>query len=158
MIVDARMIECLEYFVLPHEGKICEDVPGDPGGRTFWGIIQTEYDSWRIAQKEPTRSVCSATKDEVYAVYQEHYWAPMNCDSLPKPLDLVTFDCAVNMGNHRAQHFLNSTQGTQDSVQRAKEFIAEREDAYRILVDAHSGLAKFLKGWLQRCEDLKSHL
>lgn len=154
----SRLEECLEYFVLDHEGRVNEDVPGDPGGKTHWGITQSDYDQYRSKHGLPHSDVFIMTKAEVYAVYMEHYWVPMNCDNLPKPLDLVVFDTAINMSNHRARHFLNATQGISDPVRRSSDFIQQREDAYEALVGTHRGLRKFLKGWLRRCEDLRGHL
>lgn len=174
-MLSQRMIQCLEHFVLDHEGRINEDVSGDPGGKTHWGITQADYDAYRTEHGMPHADVFGMSVQEVYACYQEHYWMPMHCDAIPQKLDLVVFDTAVNMGCGKATRLLQTGLGlavdgvfgpntgaaaasVKDVTKAASLYLNARENAYRDLVTHHMGLTKFLKGWLQRCEDLRGHL
>lgn len=78
-----------------------DDDPDDPGGRTSRGIIQREYDAWRLSKGLPTRDVWTATDDEINQIYHDQYWEPW-CDGFPIALDYLFFDMDVNMGQHEA--------------------------------------------------------
>lgn len=77
----------------------------DPGGATFCGIIQREYDVWRKGHSQPTQDIRKITKEEGEAIYRFCYWqshAPL----MPAGLDLCLFDTAVNMGQTEAVKIL----------------------------------------------------
>lgn len=161
-------------FVLDHEGRIYENVKGDPGGPTKWGITTADYAQWRHEQGLPVRPVKQATEAEILAIYKAHYWAPLRGDSLPAPLDLVLFDSAVNVGTTKAVRWLQIELGvtvdgnlganTLAAVKRYEEkhsalvlaaaVIQQRRDFYANLAKARPSLKKFLTGWLNRVGDL----
>jgi lysozyme family protein len=88
----------------------------DKGGRTMDGIIQREYDKWRIAQGLPTRWVKNIGPDEVRTIYRAEYWLP-NCPRLPAGLDLCLFDTNVNNGVHAGTLLLQRALGkTADGI------------------------------------------
>jgi lysozyme family protein len=87
-------------LVLQSEGGNDDD-PADHGGRTSRGITQREYDAWRAENKKPLMDVWSASQADINAIYREEYWDPF-CDGLPKGLDYLYFDMAVNAGPNRA--------------------------------------------------------
>src|SRR5437660_228289 len=64
----------------PH-GNFCDDVH-DPGGKTFMGITQNEYDNDRKRDGKVCRDVRQMTRDEGTEIYLWSYWKP-HCDSLP---------------------------------------------------------------------------
>ena len=97
-------------ITLQWEGGYTND-PEDPGGPTNLGIIQTEYNKWRTANKQPLQSVRWITHDEAKQIYRANYWDAMNCDSLPAGFDLAVYDCAVNNGIGRAKQFLPQANG-----------------------------------------------
>ena len=151
-----RLKECLDSFVLPHEGIVFENVPGDPGGATCCGITQSDYDTYRVQNHLPKASVKNLMRlvdkkntptDEVYDIYKHHYWMPLRCDLLKPPLDLIAFDTGVNMGVGVAKRFLKVTRNT-------TKYLELRKDRYQFLVETHPPLKKFLKGWLNRVADL----
>src|SRR5215212_9684838 len=84
-------------FILRWEGGYVNH-PADPGGATNKGVTQRVYDDWRVRRGMPARDVRQIMDDEVHAIYEAGYWTPPHCDLLPRPLDLVQFDTAVNMG------------------------------------------------------------
>lgn len=97
-------------FVLRWEGGFV-DHPADPGGRTNKGVTQKVYDRWRARQGLAPRDVKFIDEAEVHAIYETDYWLPPRCDLLSRPLDLVQFDTAVNMGVGRAVRLLQQCVG-----------------------------------------------
>lgn len=88
----------------------------DRGGMTMDGIIQREYDRWRVAQGLPTRWVKNIDPDEVRTIYREEYWLP-HCPNVPAGLDLCLFDTNVNNGVHAGVLLLQRTLGiTADGI------------------------------------------
>src|SRR5947207_5429615 len=96
-MANARFEECLK-FILKWEGGFTND-PDDPGGATNLGIIQTEYDKYRASKSLPHQSVKNISHAEASEIYVNNYWAPLKCDAMPRPLDLVMFDTGANMSN-----------------------------------------------------------
>lgn len=157
-------------FVLRWEGGFV-DHPNDPGGATNKGVTQAVYDSWRRAQGAATQTVKLITDAEVEAIYEQGYWLPAHSHDLRKPLDLVQFDTAVNMGVKRAVRFLQHCAGCSvdgafgkntaaavaacDQGQAVIEYCKAREDFYRALARQNPKLAVFLKGWLNRLNALR---
>lgn len=139
----------------------------DPGGKTFCGIIQREYDLWRKNQGLPTQDVRKLTEVEGHAVYHQNYWAP-HCPTLPAGLDLCFFDEAVNTGTTEAIKVLQaalhvSSDGdwgpvTQTAVDAAasvpsvaiKSFTARRLAVYHMM----SGFQYFGRDWTRRTNEI----
>ncbi len=157
-------------FVLRWEGGLSDD-PDDGGGRTMKGVTQRVYDAWRQHRGLDRRDVAAIADDELAAIYRDNYWASAACDRLQAKLDLVQFDTAVNMGPHRAVKILQRVVGTPDDgvigattlaacqacspPDAATRYCAIREDLYRRFA-ARPGQAKFLRGWMNRLNDLRS--
>jgi lysozyme family protein len=171
---DTRFDACLQ-FVLKWEGGFSDD-PDDPGGATNLGIIQTEYDAYRQHKGLPTQSVKSITHAEAAEIYTNNYWIPLKCPNMTPPLDLVMFDTGVNMGVRTAVRFLQTclhvtvdgdfgpkTQAALDARKSnikplVSAYLAARETRYHEIVAAHPKLGKFIKGWLNRLNDLRNHV
>lgn len=173
--MNKRLKDCLEYFVLEHEGKVNEDVHGDHGGCTHWGITQADYDRFQRERGRPFSNVFHMTIDEVYIVYDLHYWRPMRCDKLARPLDLVVFDTAVNRGCSRATKYLQMSldivadgawgHRTNDAIGKilnvgavSLRYLEYRIAGYHRIVRNDPSQSKFLVGWLNRCSDLREHI
>ncbi|MBQ8465701.1 MAG: hypothetical protein IJ545_06805 [Alphaproteobacteria bacterium] len=75
-------------MTLRREGVLCND-PKDTGGLTKYGISKTAY---------PNLDICALTQDDAIAIYKRDYWNASKCELLPFPLDVLTFDAAVNHG------------------------------------------------------------
>ena len=156
-------------FILHWEGGFVDD-PDDRGGRTNKGVTQKVYDGWRAANGLPVRDVKQIGDDEVATIYREKYWQTGCCDRLRQKLDLVQFDTAVNMGTNRAIKVLQEAvmteadgsfgRNTQEACDRCvvpdavARYCTIREGLYRRFAQA-PGQAKFLKGWLNRLNDLR---
>lgn len=165
-------------FVLAREGGYVSD-PADPGGETNMGITKRDF---------PNEDIKNLTRERVTEIYQSEYWSNYGpqksfCDHLPWPLNMVHFDCTVNIGNlkrgpdgapiwtGRANKILQRALAVTDdgiigphtlavagrtNLEDAMRAIEERRRYYRDLVVARPDLAKFQNGWLHRCEQLEN--
>lgn len=143
--------------VLRHEGGYVND-PQDPGGETIYGITRRDHpEVW--ANGRPSIETAKA-------VYQEDYWAPLKCDSLPYPLALMVFDTGVNCGNRRAAKLLQRSLGVKDDglIGPVTISAAHQADASEVL-DKYADLRltyyrslptfnRFGKGWSRRVMDI----
>ena len=150
-------------FVLNDEGGNDDD-PVDHGGRTSRGITQREYTAWLSEQGMPDKDVWTAPDSEISEIYHDEYWQPY-CDNFPTGIDYLYFDMAVNAGPHRAAIILQRAVGVTDdgrigpitreavaAVDPSKlieDYTATKRDFY---VSLHQ--PRFLKGWLNRCNDV----
>ena len=157
-------------FVLRWEGGFVDD-PDDPGGRTNKGVTQAVYKAWRAGEGLAPRDVAQIEDAEVAAIYERDYWRRAGAGTLPRKLDLVQFDTAVNMGVGRAVRILQTTLGcTADGafgpqtaaavkdcepMAATRRYCDVREGIYRSIVANRPVMAKFLRGWLNRLNDLR---
>lgn len=158
-------------FVLRWEGGYANH-PNDPGGATNKGVTQRVYDAWRLRAGRSKRAVLLISEDEVHDIYEGDYWLAARCDQMAEPLDLVQFDTAVNMGVGRAIRFLQAAVEVQadgdfgpatlsavqsaDPRRVAQLYCDIRERYYHSLATQNPKLAVFLKGWLNRLNDLRA--
>ncbi|XXT22748.1 glycosyl hydrolase 108 family protein [Sorangium sp. So ce429] len=172
MTSNPRFDTCIE-FLLKWEGGF-SDHPADPGRATCMGITQKTYDGHCARRGRARRSVRGITRDEAIEIYAERFWAPLRCDRVSPPLDLVVLDTGVNMGTSRAVKLLQASLGVAvDGIlgpqtlgaleaQRAalpalvSDYLARRGRYYRALVARTPSLGVFLGGWLNRLEDLEA--
>jgi len=84
--------------------------PGDPGGKTMDGIIQTEYDLWRVQHSLLRQDVRLITQTEGDTIYLNNYWLPY-CPDLPPGLDMQVFDAGVNEGPVQGVRILQTALG-----------------------------------------------
>jgi lysozyme family protein len=61
----------------------------DSGGETKFGISK---------RGNPGVDISHLSREEAIAIYHEKYWSVVRGDALPRGLDLLVFDAAVNMG------------------------------------------------------------
>ena len=168
-------------FILPHETEfrrghfgdydysVTEDVAGDSGGLTKFGIDQSSH---------PNVDIAALDKAGAVEIYHDE-WRAHNLDALPDKLAIAAFDVWVNGGhaNLWLQHAYNLTHpdseplaedgnlgprslaALADSDQDAilAEFLRERDERFETLAQKPSR-AKFLAGWEQRDTDLAALL
>lgn len=168
----SRFEDCLKV-VLAYEGGD-SDVPSDRGGKTRWGITQNTLDRWCYITGHEKVFVYNMTPEQRDNIYQTQYWQPPCCYDLPKPLDLVVFDAAVNHGVGKSIRMLQALLGcTPDglvgavTIKKAKEcnarriacaMIARRGELYNSIVKHDPTQAKFLRGWLNRIDKLQTEV
>src|SRR4051812_22569056 len=78
---------------------IAEDVAGDSGGVTKYGIDHSGH-----PELSPTQ-IRNLTKEQATAIYLKE-WQKYGCERFQEPLGEVFFNCAVNCGLGRANKIL----------------------------------------------------
>jgi len=106
--------------VLRYEGGYTNH-PSDAGGATNRGITQAVYDGFRRSRKLLPRSVKMITEAEVAECYRTNYWDKICGDQLPKGIDFLVFDAAVNSGPARGEKWLQQAINRVAGLQRLKE-------------------------------------
>ena len=162
-------------FVLKVEGGYTND-PVDRGGATNKGILQRVYDIYRKAEGLRPADVRHILNIEVEEIYRDAYWLEGDCDRLPWPVSLVHFDACVNTGVTQAAKFLQRSvcaepdgrigpktlEALRSLLTReaplavAERLLLRREPFYRRLVQVDPSQKRFLQGWLNRVEKLKT--
>jgi lysozyme family protein len=172
-----KFLRCLR-FVLKWEGGVSND-PDDRGGLTKCGVTQATYDRYRKAKGLPLQPVAKMTEPEMKEIYWRFYWQPVKGDEFAYPLALALFDTAVNMGVGTAVKLLQraindllpqqkwvavdgvlgeqtlKAAKTLDPKRLALQLCNRREERYHAIVRANPTQRKFLRGWLNRLNDLR---
>lgn len=150
--------------VMQSEGGYVND-PKDPGGETNLGVTKAAWSAY-IGRPVADGEMAALTKDVVKPFYKKMYWDKMHGDELPKGLDYLAFDFAVNAGTGQAAKFIQRAVGatadgaigpaTMALVLKADPrtlilgFTNQKEMFYKDLAERKPDLNKFLKGWLTR--------
>jgi len=130
-------------FTLRWEGGFSDD-PYDPGGQTKYGISKAAY---------PDVDIKSLTKEEAALLYKKDYWDKAGCEKMEKKLAIAVFDTAVNCGVGRARSWL-----AEKEVPEVRWFIQRRIQYYLDLVKKKPVFNKYIKGWLNRTNDLSKYV
>ena len=96
--------QSLEYL-LKWEGGFTND-PRDPGGATNLGIIQTEYNAYRVRKCLPSQSVRYISHAEAAEIYKNEYWDIAQCDGFSPGVADALMDACVNSGVTRGVRWL----------------------------------------------------
>lgn len=146
-------------FIIKWEGSSYEDDPDDTGGATHFGIDQRSH---------PNVDIKNLTLEGAKQIYWNSYWLKVQADLLPRQVGEVVMDIAVNNGISRAsrwlQQFCSVKQDgiigsvTLEAANRIGKVLATdllfcREHFYKSI--AKGSQAKFLRGWLNRNNDLQ---
>ncbi len=133
----------------------------DPGGTTKYGIDQRSH---------PGVNIAKLTKAQAIEIYRNDYWTRAQCDALPDGFAEACFDIAVNNGLGQSAKMLQFAVGTKvdgwvgkltlAAAQKAGtpgllRLLNRREDFYRALVKEKPKMKKWLKGWVNRNNDLR---
>lgn len=140
-------------LVLKHE-KGYVNHPNDPGGETNWGVSKRSYPAEDIKNMTPARAT---------EIYYRDFWLPSGCNVLPKHLQNIHLDTAVNCGIPAAVRILQRAAETitvdgrfGEKTRQAAEFvpledyIKHRLEHYERLVLRNNKLRVFMKGWTNR--------
>lgn len=162
----SRFEDCLAR-ILKHEGGYVND-PLDSGGRTNLGVTQRVWEEF-VGHPVTEADMKALTPEKIAPMYKLKYWNPSYCEVLPKGLDYVVFDFAVNAGTGRSVKTLQQAIGcVSDGVigpktmavindANPKDLIAKfsdaRADFYQGIVARKPDQARFIKGWLNRVEE-----
>jgi lysozyme family protein len=157
-----RFTACMP-FIYQEEGGYSND-PHDSGGATDHGIIQREYNAWRVTQHLPTQNVkLIGYPSETDAIYWSQYWLPY-CPLMKTGPDLTLFNFGINAGITEAikilqravnvrddGHFGIITQtaiNAADPLKLIYAFTLKEESFYRSLPT----FKYFGNDWIGRCE------
>lgn len=167
--LDDRLATALK-FTLRWEGGYVNH-PADPGGATNKGVTKAVYDRYRTAKGLDLTDVRNITDDEVHDIYENGYWRRAKCPDLAIDLDTVQFDTAVNMGVGRAVKFMQKSVGCAadgawgpitaaavascDPGPTLQKYCDTREAFYEGLVRRRPKMKVFMKGWMNRLNDLR---
>ena len=147
-------------WLLKWEGTTFENDPDDPGGATKFGIDQRSH---------PKEDIRNLTRERAAEIYWNEYWLKAKADKMPAKVGEIVGNIAVNAGHGRASRWLQQAVGaTADGVigpktlelvklanvdELADKLLDRTEEHYRSI--GKGSLAKFLKGWLNRNNDLR---
>lgn len=123
--------------------------PVDPGGETRWGISKKAY---------PDIDIKSLTKEEAMLIYERDYWLKIGADKMDKRMAITCFDSAVNCGVGRTRSWLAELEAKGDVKDKARWMIQRRTQYYMDLVKKKPALNKYIKGWLNRVNDLSKYV
>ncbi len=161
---EEKLFETALSFTLYFEGGFSNH-PADKGGRTYKGILQTEYNAYRRRRGLPPLDVTQMSDAELMEIYQG-YWDNSKSATMHPALAVVMFDTAVNFGINNSVTFLQQALGLpQTGVfdAKTKEALAEgnnRNTALQMIneriiyrykrVQEDASQMAFFHGWLAR--------
>lgn len=135
-------------FTLKWEGGYSNH-PMDGGGATNFGITQATYNRFRMGKNLTPQDVLSITPVEVEDIYRAMFWEPLQCDSRERKFAIALFDWGVNSGVRRV---LFKSEGITDY----RELCGIRREYFRSIAQGKNKV--FLKGWMNRLDNLLSYL
>ncbi len=161
---EEKLFEVALAFTLYFEGNL-SDHPADKGGRTYKGILQTEYNAYRQKRGLPPIDVAKMSEAELLEIY-EQYWDNSDAAKMHPALAVVMFDTAVNFGITNAVTFFQQALGlpqtgvwdakTKEALERgnnrntALQVINERIIYRYKRVQEDASQMAFFHGWLAR--------
>ena len=137
------------------------DVAADPGGKTTWGITESE-----ARANGYTGDMRDLTQAQAMPIYRAKYWQVCRCDELPEAIRYDVFDAAVNSGPSQAIRWLQVAVGAQPDGIMGPATIAAvmASDSVRIRATLNGIRLKFMaelatwpvfgKGWARRIATL----
>jgi lysozyme family protein len=140
-------------FIFEWEGCSYEDDPDDPGNNPpEWANQSYCGTKYGIdARSHPNVDIKNLTEDQAIDTYWSE-WIKDGCDHLPTPLNWVFFDTAVNLGMSRANEYYKASNGD------CNKFLDLRIEKYKSLGRSNPRSQKYVKGWVNRAEDLRSKI
>jgi len=182
-LADGPFQRCLGV-VLRHEGDFVER-PADRGGPARRGITDKIYRRYLQARHGDLgeadlngRFAKDASDEEIAEIFYQGYWLPACCTKLAnEALAAVVFDAAVNHGPRQAIRLCQQGAGmsafvchgkwddetsrrvsaaSADCVGLVDRMLLARERFYRQLVQDDPRQGEFLRGWMNRLENLRA--
>lgn len=154
---NTRFSKFTQEFILKWEcdwpsdksGQYSND-PDDPGGPTKFGIDLTATAQMYPKEGWNAAKIKALTIDQALRIYKDKYWDAHGLDSISSPMAECRYNSWVNGGK--------PTLWSQQCEGDARKYISLMEQYYRNLASARPKLEKYLKGWLNRSEDLRKYL
>ncbi|MGD1713902.1 glycoside hydrolase family 108 protein [Dapis sp. BLCC M172] len=161
---EEKLFETALSFTLYFEGGFSNH-PADKGGRTYKGILQSVYNTYRRRRGLPPLDVTQMSDAELMEIYQG-YWDNSRSATMHPALAVVMFDTAVNFGINNSVTFLQQALGLPQTGifdTKTKEALAEgnnRNTALQMIneriiyrykrVQEDASQMAFFHGWLAR--------
>jgi lysozyme family protein len=163
--------------VLKIEGGFTDGKTGasanDAGGATNFGITQKVYEDF-VGREVSVDEIRNMPEGDAYQIYKENYWDAIGGDSITEyAVAYIIFDQAVNRGVSSAlkqacrtvgipesggvNSYTISKVNAYDSFMFVYEYINYSEDFYNQLVINKPTNNVFLKGWLNRCDKIRTY-
>jgi len=158
-----------QYFprILDSEGRVYENVPGDSGGCTHYGLILDDVKSFFKKLDATCEDVKSLTEDDAFKMYKSLYWDKFFADEiLNQSVAEYAVDGAINQGVRLISKYVQEIVGIavdgvvgkntvdainahdqKDLFDRLKQ---KRINRYNEIVANNPSQQKFLKGWMNR--------
>lgn len=115
--------------------------------RTFKGVTQGTYDSYRMSRELGPANVCqSLTEAQAEQIYYTNYWLESGANKLPHGVAITHFDFAVTAGPSRALAALQVC-----GSQEARCYNNYRDQFYRSL----SSFSLYGSGWINRVNHIR---
>lgn len=89
------------------------DEATDRGGRTNYGVTQSEYDNWNKRHNLPRKDVFTISKDIAKQIFKEGYWGLIKGDQLPRNVANALLSMALTDGPQDAIKFVQKMLGVQ---------------------------------------------
>lgn len=156
--------------ILKNEGGFVNNI-FDKGGATNWGITKAVYEAYK-GRSVSVDEIKNMPRTDAVAIYKKNYWDKVGGDNIKYYATALTlFDQAVNRGVgavvKQAQSVLGLTQdggmGPQTlaalnaipDTSFIPKFLAAAENSYKAIVANNPSQSVFIKGWLNRVEELR---
>jgi len=137
-------------WILKWEGKTYVNNPKDTGGCTKYGITYINNKaSLNAIGINSGPEIEHLTQDQAEEIYITKYWNPVAA-TLSYPMNWVYFNAAVNNGPGNAQKFYSKSNGDYNT------FIDVQRQFYNDIVKNNPSQSIFLKGWLNRLNNLSA--
>jgi lysozyme family protein len=145
------------------EDVVAENIPGDNGGWTKYGIDQSSH---------PSVNVRYLTSEQACAIYLDE-WIAHKCDSLPSPFSEIVFDSFVTGGKpiqwlqealgiaqdgHIGPQTISAANACPNKKAAGEKMISLRDDYFRGLAEKYPNDRKFEQGWLNRDSELRKFI
>jgi lysozyme family protein len=168
-------------FVRRAEGGY-SNIKGDKGGETNYGISTPTFIEAKRRKliSETYQNVKDLTSEDAKRIYRSMFWENIKGDEIAKidpKLAIALFDFNVNAGSNAIKILQKIVNANIDGILGYKtledikeytelhgrnklleEYLSAREEYYKNIAKADPTQQKFLKGWLNRTENLKNFL
>lgn len=165
--------------IIAREGGFVND-PADHGGATNMGVTQATLSDW-LGRPATIDEVKAMTADTAKAIYASNYFIKPKIDQLPKAIQPVMLDAAVNSGPGQSIRFLQqvlndagygpltedggvgpmtvAAAGKADAAMGAElvRALVERRRGFLLrLAENNPSQQRFQAGWMARCDELET--